>query len=347
VLRKIGELARGGATIVGPRPMRSPSLVGQPRADAELTALAREIWGDLDGVSRTRREYARGTVVWGQSLADVLAAERVGPDVEYDRALDGELAWIHRRTADADLYYLASSWDRPRELDVRFRVSGREPEVWHPDTGAIEPVSYDVADDRTTVLLRMDERDALFVVFRRPSDVRSRMLPRETRTTLATVQGPWQLRFPPGLGAPSSVTLASLGSWTAHPDSGVKFFSGTATYSRAVQAPASWFSRGRTLLLELGRVRDIAEVVVNGQTLPLLWKAPYSVDVSRALRPGANRVDIRVTNEWTNRLIGDRAAPAGKKVLRGAPTAGAFGTAPVLVESGLLGPVVITSVVKR
>jgi alpha-L-rhamnosidase len=345
VLRKIGELARGGATIVGPRPVKSPSLVGYPAADTELTALAQEIWGDLDGVSRTKREYGKGTVVWGQSLADVLTGGRIAADVEYDRVLDGELAWLHRRTGDADLYYLTGSWDRPRELDVRFRVSGKEPEIWHPDTGAIEPASYEIVGDRTTVHLRTTERDALFVVFRRPATAPARALPRETRTTLSTVPGPWLVRFPAGFGAPPSITLATLGSWTTHPDSGVKFFSGTASYSRTVNAPASWFGQGRRLLLELGTVRDLAEVVVNGQTLPLLWKAPYSVDVSRSLRPGANRVEIRVTNEWTNRLTGDRLAPAGKKVLGGDVPTRTFGPTPALVESGLLGPVTITSVI--
>jgi (4-O-methyl)-D-glucuronate---lignin esterase len=286
--------------------------------------------------------------VWGQSLTDALAADRVAPDVEYDRALGGDLAWIHRRAGDTNLYYLAGSWDRPRDLDVRFRMTGMEPELWHPDTGEIEPASYDIDGDRTTVHLRMTEHDALFVVFRRKAAAPSRTLPRETRTTLATVSGPWLVRFPAGLGAPSSITLATLGSWTTHPDSGVKYLSGTATYSRTVQAPASWFVQKRRLLLELGDVRDLAEVVVNGQTLPLLWKAPYSVDVSRALKAGANRVEIRVTNEWTNRLIGDRVAPAGKKVLgSGAPSPGAFGGTPTLAESGLLGPVIITSIGTR
>jgi hypothetical protein len=344
VLRKIGELARGGATIVGPRPTKSPSLVGYPGADSALTTLAQEIWGDLDGVSRTKRSFGKGIVVWGQSLADVLAGARITADVEYTRALDGELAWLHRRSGDADIYYLASSWDLPRELDVRFRVSGKEPEVWHPDTGAIEPASYEIVGDRTTVHLRTTEHDALFVVFRRPATAPARVVTRETRTSLATVPGPWLVRFPTGLGAPPSITLAALGSWTTHPDSGVKFFSGTAAYSRTVNAPATWFAPGRKLLLELGTVRDLAEVVVNGQTLPLLWKAPYSVDVSHVLRPGANRVEIRVTNEWTNRLIGDRAAPAGRKVLGGDAPARAFGPTPELVESGLLGPVTITSI---
>jgi len=348
VLKKIGELARGGVTIVGPRPVASPSLVGYPAADDQLRTLAREIWGDLDGVSRTRRTYGDGAVVWGQPIADVLAATRVSPDVEYDHLLDGDLAWIHRRTDDADLYYLASSWDRPRDLDVRFRVSGKEPELWHPDTGAIEPASYDIAGDRTTVHVHLSERDALFVVFRKRTSVTARAVPREERTTLATLDGPWQLRFPPALGTPASITLSTLGSWTSQPDSGVKFFSGTATYSRVLTAPATWFKPGRSLVLDLGAVRDLAEVVVNGQALPLLWKAPFVADLTRALRPGANQIEIRVTNEWTNRLIGDRAAPAGRKVLSAtAPAPGGFGGTPTLSESGLLGPVVITSVTRH
>jgi hypothetical protein len=162
------------------------------------------------------------------------------------------------------------------------------------------------------------------------------------RTTLATVSGPWTLRFPPGLGAPASITMATLAPWSTSTDSGVKYFSGSATYTRTITAPAGWFRRGRALLLSLGEVRDLAEVVVNGTTLPLLWKAPFEADVTRALHSGANRVEIRVTNEWTNRILGDRTAPAAQRVL--APGPPPFGRAPSLPASGLLGPVTILSV---
>jgi hypothetical protein len=151
------------------------------------------------------------------------------------------------------------------------------------------------------------------------------------------------VRFPPNLGAPPSITLASLGSLTASADSGVKYFSGTATYARTVQAPARWFTHGRTLLLDLGDVRDLAEVTVDGKALPVvLWKPPYRIDVTGALHPGVNRIEIRVTDEWSNRLLGDRTAPAGKKVLGGGATGG-FGGPPPLAQSGLLGPVTIVS----
>jgi hypothetical protein len=346
VLRKIAELVRGGATVIGPRPAKSPSLVGYPAADEELSTLAAEMWGDLDGTSRTKRGYGRGTVVWGQSLADVLAAARVQPDVEFARPLDGEIAWIHRHTSDADLYYVTSSADRPLELDVRFRVAGKEPEIWRPDTGTLQPASYRVDSGRTTVRVPMTEHDALFVVFRHPAAAAPSVLPAVTRTTLAIVPGPWRVRFPPGLGAPAAVTMPALASWTASADSGVKYFSGTAVYSRSIQASASWFARGRSVLLGLGDVRDLAEVVVNGTTLPLLWKAPFEVDVTRALRPGANQLEIRVTNEWTNRLFGDRVGPADRRILSGTPGGGVARNA-TLAESGLLGPVTLTSVVSH
>jgi hypothetical protein len=333
VLRKIAELVRGGATVVGPRPARSPSLVGGPAADAEHAALAEEVWGDLDGVNRTRRGYGSGTVVWGQPLPSVLASMRVQPDVEFTRPIDAEIAWIHRRTPDADIYYVTSSADRPVELDARFRVAGRQPEIWRPDAGTIERATYTVDSTRTRVRLPMTEHDALFVVFRRSAAAESHVVPAVTRTTLATLEGPWRVTFAPGLGAPASIVLPQLASWTASADSGVKYFSGTATYARTVQMPASW--RGRRVVLSLGDVRDLAEVVVNGMTF-VLWKAPFEADVTGVLRTGANQVEIRVTNQWTNRLIGDRASPQNR-ILSSAP--GFFGGTPPLPQSGLLGPV--------
>jgi Glycosyl hydrolases family 2, sugar binding domain len=189
---------------------------------------------------------------------------------------------------------------------------------------------------RTTVHVPLSEHDALFVVFRRPARAVPRPIPAVTRTPLATLDGAWRVRFA-GLGAPASLVLPTPMSWSASADPGVKYFSGTATYVRTIHAPASWLARGRRVVLALGDVRDLAEVVVNGVTLPLAWKAPFEVDVTRALHAGANRLEIRVTNEWTNRIIGDRAAPPEKKILSSAPAF--FGGTPPLPPSGLLGPV--------
>lgn len=341
LLRKLRELVQGGATIVGRRPARSPSLAGYPAADAEVAALAAELWGDLDGASRTVRQVGKGRVIWGRALPEVLALMEIAPDFEYARGLDARVDWIHRRTAGADLYYVVNSTDRALDFAARFRVAGREAELWHPETGVIQRTAFTITGSRTVVPLRLAERQAVFVVFRRPATEWRPLAAAVPAETLATLDGPWDLTFPAGLGAPAQVQLPRAGPWSAHADPGVKFFSGTATYAITVAAPREWFQAGTALALDLGGVGDLAEVVVNGRRLPLLWQAPWRVDVTGALQPGDNRIEIRVTNQWTNRLAGDRELPAGRKVLGdpGPVFGGAGRTPPPPPESGLFGPV--------
>jgi hypothetical protein len=138
VLRKIRELIRNGATVLGPKPQQSPSLTGFPNADQELQKLAEEVWGDLDGVSRTKRSYGKGTVIWGLSPADVLTSLRIPKDVEFGGGLEANITWLHRRAGDADIYFVGNRTDRKQDLNVRLRVGGKEAELWHPDTGEID-----------------------------------------------------------------------------------------------------------------------------------------------------------------------------------------------------------------
>jgi hypothetical protein len=353
VLRKIRELVSGGATVLGPKPSKSPSLAGYPSADGEVLAMASDLWGDLDGVSRTKRAYGKGTVVWGLTPAEVLASLRVLPDMDYSRGLDADLAWIHRREGETDIYFVANRADQARDLEVRFRVGGKEAELWHSDTGTSEPSSYRIADGRTIVPLHLEARESVFVVFRHAATSPSRVIPPTLLSKLASLggpgharfqraltDGPWEVSFPANLGAPATLRLAELASWTANADDGVKYFSGTATYTTTFPALRGWFGPGQRILLDLGVVKDLAEVSLNGRALGVLWKPPFRVDVTGALKPGENRLEIKVTNEWTNRLIGDRAAPADKKVLAAGGPAGP-GPPPALNESGLLGPVTV------
>jgi hypothetical protein len=197
------------------------------------------------------------------------------------------------------------------------------------------------------VPLKLAVRESVFVVFRRSAATPTRTLASANVTTLANVDGPWTISFPPNLGAPPKIELAKLESWTANADQGVKYFSGAATYSKTIQAPRAWFRTNGQILLDLGTVSDLAEVSINGKAVGMFWKAPYAVDVTQALRPGSNQIEIKVTNEWTNRLIGDRLAPADKKILSAPPPPpGAPTTTPPLVTSGLLGPIRIVSVTR-
>jgi hypothetical protein len=216
-------------------------------------------------------------------------------------------------------------------------VAGKAPELWHASTGKIEPASYRVANGRTVVPLRLDPYDAVFVVFRKPAAAPSRTLPEPVETAIAAVEGPWDVGFQPNRGAPAKVSLDKLSSWSENADTGVKYFSGTGTYSKTIQAPADWFQTGAQLWLDLGDVKNLAEVSVNGKPLGIVWKPPFRVDVTGALKPGANTMEIKVTNLWVNRLIGDQQPDVTKKYTY---TAQQFYRADSpLLPSGLLGPV--------
>ncbi len=374
LLKKIRELVLGGVTLIGPKPTLSPSLKGgHPKADMEVQSLANEIWGDLDGAQRNRHFFGKGLVTWGlppeQVVANVTpqmlnpitgalptetvnASTNIPKDAEFAGPLDSDIVWIHRRAGDADFYFVANRTDRPMDIQARFRVEGKEAELWHPDTGAIEPAGYEIADGRTTVPLHLSERQSVFVVFRKPTSDVSRKLPQSMKSTIASIDGPWDVSFPPNFGAPDKIRLSNLQSWTENEQEGVKYFSGTAVYSKTIRAPQNWFRPDAKILLDFGTVRDIAEVSVNGKMLTTLWKPPYRLDVTGALKPGENQLEIKVTNQWTNRQAGDRAVAPENRVLdqggrAGRRGGGFFGRTRPLAESGLMGPVTIVSVSNR
>ena len=127
----------------------------------------------------------------------------------------------------------------------------------------------------------------------------------------------WEVRFQPGRGAPEKVRLDKLISLSDHPDPGVKYFSGTADYSRVVKIPADWIRRDRPLYLDLGDVEVMAHVIFNSKDLGILWKPPFRVDISSLARPGDNQIEVKVADLWVNRLIGDEQLPADENFAPG------------------------------
>jgi hypothetical protein len=180
-------------------------------------------------------------------------------------------------------------------------------------------------------------------VFRRAATAPSRTLPHSVSTQLAALEGSWQVSFPPNWGAPPQITLDKLASWTTSTDESVKYFSGTATYTKELKAPKNWFSPNAKVILDLGTVKEIAEVSVNGKPVGgVLWKPPFQVDVTGVLKPGANRLDIKVTNLWPNRIIGDQQ-PGVQKTYTWTDYRPYTKDSPLL-ESGLIGPLTVSSV---
>ena len=330
VLRKIKELVEAGAIVVGAKPESDPSLADD---QAEFHSLADKLWGSGSSAS-----VGKGRVYGVQKVGDVLQTLHISPDFEYTKPkTDTTILFVHRKLADGDLYFLDNRNDRDEGFDAIFRIEDKAAELWHPDTGQIEPASYQSTSGRTTVPLRLEPWGTVFVVFRHPAKAPSRAIPDAVEQALATVEGPWDVAFEPDRGAPPRITLDKLISWPESPDQGVKYFSGAASYTRMLQAPGDWFKPDAHLWIDLGQVKNLAEVSVNGKPLGIAWKTPYRVDATGALRPGENRIEIKVTNGWANRIIGDRQPNATKTYTFTSPKF--YKANAPLQPSGLLGPV--------
>jgi len=270
---------------------------------------------------------------------------QVAADFEYTKPeSDTRLEFVHRKLGDGDLYFVDNRNDRGETVEATFRVTGKAPELWHAETGQSEPASYHIGEGRTTVPLHLEPWGTVFVVFRKPAKETSRTLPEPVVTDLATLEGPWHVAFQPGRGAPASITLEKLISWPESTDAGVKYFSGAGTYTKTVQASPGWFKEGAKLWIDLGEVKNLAEVTVNGKSLGIVWHTPYRVDATRVLKPGANEVTIKVINAWVNRLIGDEQPGATKYTFADVKP---YKANSPLLPSGLLGPVRVYSAASR
>jgi len=169
LLAKLRDLVQQGATVIGPRPAKSPSLADLPDGDAAVQKLADEVWADCDGLAVKEHALGSGRVIWGQSPEEVLAALNVKPDCEFAGAgVKPKMAWIHRVVDGADLYFVSNQKPRSAEVECTFRVSGKVPELWRADTGCMEvaPV-WSERDGRITVPIHFEPAGSVFVVFRR------------------------------------------------------------------------------------------------------------------------------------------------------------------------------------
>jgi hypothetical protein len=338
VLQKIHDLVAAGATVTGKKPVRTPGLTGFPASEKKLQELVFDLWGDLDGISRTQRSFGKGRVIWGMPLSKVLSTSGISCDVEFSIPADKKLSWIHRTSEEGEIYFIVNGNDTLLNGEIRFRVAGMEPEIWNPSDGSIVQAGYTLEKNKTVVPLHLSERQSVFIVFRNKARSLMRNIPDQLPTVIDTLQGPWEISFPAGMGAPEKALINRLESWTANTDEGIKYFSGTATYFKTFNAPKRWFQPGTKLLIDLGKTGDIAEVTLNGIKLGTLWKPPFEAEITSVLKKGENKLEIKVTNQWTNRLIGDQKAAPGKKILN----------SPLFVfpgrkmdDSGLIGPVTI------
>jgi hypothetical protein len=358
LLEKVESLLRAGATVVGPRPVRSPSLTGFPQCDARVRERARRLWGD--GQPRAaRRRLGKGMLVasarepgsspgtergefpalYGEfaQVAGLLSEAGVESDFESDAGL----RFTHRRDGEEDIYFVSNPSDSPVTANCRFRVAGKNAELWDPLTGdrSVEPET--VAGRGTTqIAVRLEGHGSVFVVFRNATaestGLRASRPVSGGSPAQVEVPGPWRVQFQQGRGAPEGTSLETLMDLSRHPVEGIRHFSGTATYKAAVRYEGTP-EAGNVVVVDLGRVEVVARVRLNGRDLGVSWLPPHRVAAKGALRQGENALEIEVANLWPNRLIGDLSLPAEKRVAW--TTRNPFKPDSPLPASGLIGPV--------
>jgi len=340
VLEKIKELAEGGVTIIGPRPTAAVGLTEYPQRDQQVKKLADAMWG-AEGTASGNRKAGSGRVIWGQSLEKVVQTDGLAPAVEFrDVSPGARLDWIHRRDGDREIYFLSNQSRVATAAEVVFRIGGKQPELWDAVTGQIRNLpNWRAEDGRTAVPLAFAPRESYFVVFRKTAQAGSSKDAKNfpELEPVAEIAGPWQVSFDPKWGGPESAVFEKLEDWAKRPEEGIRFYSGTATYRQAFDLPETSRGENARIYLDLGRVENLARVRLNGKDMGVVWTAPWRVEITDAVKPTGNKLEIDVVNLWPNRLIGDAALPPEQRLTKTNVTT--YKKDSSLLPSGLLGPV--------
>jgi hypothetical protein len=223
------------------------------------------------------------------------------------------LKFIHRVECQSDIYFVANIASNGGQARCAFGVSGRQPELWDPVWGTTRDLpEFETRSGCTVIPLTFAPAQSFFVVFRRrptPAKAGAKNFPEPKPA--AELSGPWNVSFDKKWGGPEKVVFESLGDWTARPEPEIKYFSGTAAYSKTfdmidIDRPAH-----RWLIVDLGVVNHLAHIILNGCDLGVVWCAPWRVVVPQGLmKTVGNEIIVEVTNVWANRLIGDEQEPA-------------------------------------
>lgn len=351
VLKKTEELLQQGATVLGDKPIGMVSLVGGADAQHQFQELADKIWGETPS-GKEEKPYGNGTVAWGMTAREYILSKGIPADfdiLENDSKTDFD--YIHYTIGESDVYFVTNQTTEWQKVNARFRVTGKQPELWDALTGEIrEAKAFSQQDGLTTVPLTLEPYGAVMVVFSNTISANAQGPAQRNYPdfeTLAEITGEWTVSFDPVWGGPGSVTFPELLDWTQHPDEGIKYYSGIAVYNKSFNIDFEP-QQNKQYFLQLGSVKDvgIAEVKINGKNKGVVWTSPFRVEISDEFQKGTNTLEIKVVNSWYNRVAGDQTFPNKKLFTKtNIDLKHDFRGRPIdeipLEPSGLLGPVTI------
>jgi hypothetical protein len=367
LLAKIGSLAKAGALITGAPPTKSPSLVDFPACDDRVRNLAADLWGKkliiqtrASGITTTNSGGQLATELYPEydSTAALLEKANVYPDF----TASGSIRYTHRKLDDRDIYFVSNRTGKPVEENCLFRDGRMNAELWDAVTGEIRPL-HNLTSTATgiSIKIKFDASQSYFVVFDKTGDKPGEPAMAQNDfpdlQPVETLEGPWTVEFDTAWGGPETVTFESLSDWSTRPEEGIRHYSGIATYKKTFNLPESFLTTKESeIYLDLGTVKNMARVRLNGRDLGVVWTSPWHVRITDIVRKKGNHLKIEIANLWANRLIGDEAMPDdGVKdgkwpdwLLNGTPRPSSRYTFTThhyykkddpLFESGLLGPV--------
>jgi hypothetical protein len=299
-LKKLRDLVKAGAHLLGEPPHSTPGLSGFPQADADLAVIVQELWGDQQ---ETSRAVGQGRVYRQRKAADILAELKMAPSFQGPEGY----RWIHRRAGDDSLFFIASRSDKPTSHSCDLRAPAKASiEQWNPLTGEVHLLPSQAQENGTTrVTVSLEGRGSMFLLVRSATSQAAALPAPPALTKAQALDGPWTLSFPASSGIKEPIALPTLRSWHELDAQAAKHFSGIARYRHEFSLDAI----PAAARLDLGRVEVMAKVILNGVDLGILWRNPYQIDLTSALKQGANVLEIDVVNLWPNRLIGDAAMP--------------------------------------
>lgn len=319
LLAKIESLVKQGATVVGNPALQSPGLGNYPACDDDVKQLCKKMWGGLNvPEQKTEVTYGKGKILWGgdysktdgeelypnyQTTANYLNGIGIKPDF----SADGTVRSIHKKMPGLDLYFVSNRANAQTKVDCEFRVNNAVPELWNPMTGEIRSLpDFEINDGVTSILLQFEAYEAYAIVFSPKKQISAEKGEQNfyEKKKVQTLDGSWDVAFDPNWGGPEKVTFDQLEDWIDRPEEGIKYYSGKARYSKTFDCAQA--GNGK-LFLNLGKVKNMARVKLNGIDMGIVWTTPLEVEITDAVQAKDNRLEIEVANLWGNRLIGDEA----------------------------------------
>jgi hypothetical protein len=350
-VKKLVELVKAGATIiVAEKPSYQNGI--QQKTNTAYHKVINEIWGGIFQATKDSqglvaiKKLGLGKIVKSPYRAADFKNLGVAPDFEaynitnkqVDSAYAKKIAYVHRRSATREVYFISNQENKARTIEAHFLIHNKKPKIYNPVTDEFTTATvWTAALKHTNVLLQLPANGSLFVIFEEPTKEDKYIVVEKRSRSHQDLSKNWQVKFDPAFGGPSdAVEMKTLTDWTLHENDQVKYYSGTAAYTKTFTFNGD---TSRNIWLDLGKFENIAEVKVNGISCGILWTPPFKADISKAIRKGENQLTIEVTNTWANRLIGDHKLPENKRLTK--TTAPFRLDGKPLNSAGLLGPITI------